>query len=78
MAEELHKTIIKEFKKRKVDSSFIDNISSADLADMQLTSKFGKGFWISLRVTDIYSRCAWAVPLKDKKLLELIMLFKKF
>ena len=78
MAEELHKTIIKEFKKRKVDSSFIDNISSADLADMQLTSKFGKGFWISLRVTDIYSRYAWAVPLKDKKLLELIMLFKKF
>ena len=33
-----------EFKKRKVDSSFIDNISSADLAYMQLTSKFGKGF----------------------------------
>ena len=78
MAEELHKTIIKEFKKRKVDSSFIDNISSADLPYMQLTSKFGKGFWISLRVTDIYSRYAWAVPLKDKKLLELIMIFKKF
>ena len=78
MAEELHKTIIKEFKKRKIDSSFIDNISSADLADMQLTSKFGKGFWISLRVTDIYSRYAWAVPLKDKKLLELIILFKIF
>ena len=78
MAEELHKTIIKEFKKRKVDSSFIDNISSADLAYMQLASKFGKGFWISLRVTDIYSRYAWAVPLKDKKLLELIILFKIF
>ena len=78
MAEELHKTIIKEFKKRKVDSSFIDNISSADLAYMQLTSKFGKGFWISLRVTNIYSRYAWAVPLKDKKLLELIILFKIF
>ena len=56
----------------------MDNISSVDLADMQLTSKFGKGFWISLRVTDIYSRYAWAVPLKDKKLLELIILFKIF
>ena len=31
---ELHKPIIKKFKKRKVCSSFIDNICGADLADM--------------------------------------------
>ena len=36
LAEELHKPIIKKFKKRKVESSFIDNIWGADLADTQL------------------------------------------
>ena len=39
---ELHEPIIKKFEKKKVYSPFIDNISSADLADMQLTSKFNK------------------------------------
>ena len=35
LAQELHKSIIRKFKKRKVHSSFIDNICCADLADMQ-------------------------------------------
>ena len=36
LAEELHKPIIKNFKKRKVYSSFKDNIWGVDLADMTL------------------------------------------
>ena len=44
LAEELHKLIIIKFEKRKVHSPFIDNIWGANLADMQLTSKFNKGF----------------------------------
>ena len=40
LAEELHKHIIRKFKKRKVYSAFKDNICGADLADMQLISKF--------------------------------------
>ena len=36
LAEELRKTIIRIFKKRKVHSSFVDNIWITDLADMQL------------------------------------------
>ena len=36
LAEELHKLIIRKYKKRKVQSSFIDNIWDADLTDMQL------------------------------------------
>ena len=40
LAEELHKSIIRKFQKRKVHSSFIDNIRGADLSDMQLISKF--------------------------------------
>ena len=34
LVEELHKPIIRNFNKRKVHSSFMDNISGADLANM--------------------------------------------
>ena len=66
LAEELHKPIIRKFKKRKVYSAFKDNIWGADLEDMQLISKFNKGFTFKLCVIDIFSKCAWVVPLKDK------------
>ena len=40
LAAELQKSIIRNFNKRKTHSPFIDNIWGADLADMQLISKF--------------------------------------
>ena len=43
LAEELHKPIIRKFKKRKVYSTFKDNIWGVDLADMQFLSKYNKG-----------------------------------
>ena len=58
LAEELHKPIIRKFKKRKVCSTFKDNIWGADLADMQLISKFNKGFRFLLCVIDIFSKYA--------------------
>ena len=39
----------------KVNSYFIDNIWGVDLADIQLISKFNKGFTLLLCVLDIYS-----------------------
>ena len=65
-ANELHKRIIRKFEKRKVYSSFRDNVWGADLADMQLLSNFNKGFRFLLRVIDIYSKYARVTPLKDK------------
>ena len=44
LAEEIQKPIIKKFKKRKVYSTFKDNIWGANLADVQLISKFNKGY----------------------------------
>ena len=67
LANELHKPIIKKFNKRKVYSSFKDNIWGVDLADMQLLSKFNKGFTFLLCVIDIFSKYAWVIPLKNKK-----------
>ena len=67
LAEELHKPIIRKFEKRKVHSPFTDNISGADLADMQLISKFDKRFRFLLCAIDVYNKYAWVIPLKDKK-----------
>ena len=58
LAEQLQKPIIRKIERRKVHSSFIDNIWGADLADLQLISKFNKGFRFLLCVTDIYSKYA--------------------
>ena len=60
-----------------VYSGFKDNIWGADLADMELISKFNKRFRFLLCVIDIFSKYAWVAPLKDKKGLQLLMLFKK-
>ena len=68
LADELHKPIIRKFKKRKVYSSFRDNIWGVDLANMQLISKFNKGIRFSLCAIYIFSNYVWVVPLKDKKL----------
>ena len=67
LANELHKPIIRKLEKRKVRSPFIDNIWGADLAVMQLISKFNKGFAFLLCVVDIYSKYAWVVLLKEKQ-----------
>ena len=56
LAEELQKTIIRYFKKKKVHSTFIDNIWSVDFAGMHVIGKFNEGFLFLLCVTDIYSK----------------------
>ena len=77
LAEELHKPIIRKFKKRKVHSPFINNIWGTDLADMQLISKFNKGFRFFLRVINIYSKYTWVICLKDKKEVTITNAFQK-
>ena len=63
-------------KKRTVCSEFRDNIWGADLADMQLISKFNKGFKFLLCVIDIFSKYAWVVPLNDKKGVSIVNAFQ--
>ena len=76
LANELHKPIIRKFEKRKVYSTFKDNIWSVDLADMQLLSKYNKGIRFLLCVIDIFSKYAWVVPLKDKKGISIVKAFQ--
>ena len=51
----------------------------ADLADMQLISKFNfnKVIRFLLRVIDIFSKYAWVVPLKDEKDVSIVNAFQK-
>ena len=77
LANELHKPIIRKFKKRKVYSSFRDNIWGVDLADMQSLSKYNKGIKYLLCAIDIFSKYAWVALLKDKKGTSIVNAFQK-
>ena len=58
LANELHKPIIRNFKKRKVYSSYRDNIWGNDLTDMQSLSKYDKGIKYLLCAIDLFSKYA--------------------
>ena len=74
---ELHKPIIRKFKKRTVYSSFRDDILGIDLADMQSLSKYNKGIKYLLCVIDFFTKYAWVIPIKDKKGTSIVYAFKK-
>ena len=61
LANELYKLIIKKFKRRKVYSSFKDNMCGVDLADMQSLSKCNKRIKYLLCESDLFSKYAWVV-----------------
>ena len=77
LADELHKTVIKKFNKRKVYSQFKDNIWGVDLVDMQSLSKKNKGIKYLLCAIDLYSKYAFVIPLKDKKETSITNVFNK-
>ena len=77
LANELRKQIIRNFKRRKVYSSFRNDICGVDLADMQSLSKFNKGNKYLLCVIDLFSKYAWVIPLKDKRRISIVNEFQK-
>ena len=67
LAEELHKPITRNFRKRRVISYGVDKIWTADLVEIQKYSKWNKGVKYLLTVIDVFSKYGWIVTLKDKK-----------
>ena len=59
--------LLKNLIKEKYISQFKDNIWGVDLADMQSLSRKNKGIKYLLCTIDLYSKYAFAIPLKDKK-----------
>ena len=77
LADELHKQIIRQFKRRKVYSSFTDNIWGVDLANIQSLSNINKGIKYLLCAIDLFSKYAWVVSLKDKKGISIVNAFQE-
>ena len=65
--EELHKQVLKEFKRRKFYGRLKDNIWGVDLAEMRSLSSKNKNVKYILCVIDVFSINAWVKPFKDKK-----------
>ena len=77
LANELHRQIIQKFMRRKVYSSFRDNIWGVDLADMQSLTKYIKGINHLLCAIDFFRKYGWVAPLKDKRGITLVNAFQK-
>ena len=77
LASDLHKPIIRKFKKRIVCSSFRDNSWGVDLADIQSLSKYNKENKYLLCANDLFSKHAWVIPRKDTKGTSIVNAFKK-
>jgi transposase InsO family protein len=73
----LHKPARKTFQTRKTRTSHSHSQWQADLNDMIAYSKVNKGYRYILTVIDVFSRYAWAEPLKSKTAKQIIFAFKK-
>jgi len=67
LADKLHKPVKRKFPRRRVISNGIDQIWSVDLVEMQKFSKWNKEYKCILMLIDIFSKCGWIIPLKNKK-----------
>lgn len=63
----LHKPVRRKFPRRKTFSKGIDDLYQADLADMQSLSRYNDGYRFILTCIDVFSKRAFAIPLKDKR-----------
>ena len=77
LANDLQRQIIRNFKRRKVYSSFKENIWGVNLDDMQSLSKYHKGIKYLLSPVDLFGKYTWVVPLKDKRGITIVNAFQK-
>ena len=75
LTDELHKSVRKNFKKRRVFAAKSNDIWAADLVDMQYYAKTNKGYRYILMIIDVFSKYGWAIPLKRKTGSEMVEAF---
>ena len=71
---EINKQVIRKFPRRSVVSGGFLNILTTDLVEMKPVIN---GFKFILVVLELYSRKAWAYPLKNKKTSTVVEKFKE-
>ena len=74
---ELHRQIIRKFKRRKVHSLIRDNIWGVDLAYMLSLSDCNKGIKYLLCAIDSFSKYTWVILFKDKRGISIVNTFQK-
>jgi transposase InsO family protein len=63
----LHKPLRKKFPRRKTFAKGIGDLFQADLVDMQSTSRSNDSHRFILTCIDVFSKKAYALPLRDKR-----------
>ena len=66
LAQELHRPVIKNFKRRKVYARFKYNIWAADLAEMGSLSFKNRSVKYLICVIDVFVKYTWVKPLKHE------------
>ena len=77
LSEELNKSVINKFERKKVIVNYINEIHSCDLVDMVKYSKMNKGFRYIFVNIDIFSKYAWSFPIKSKTIKDIKPCFEK-
>lgn len=66
LVDELHRPTRRNYQRRRVEVRGIDETWQADLVDMSQYTNYNKGYKFLLTIIDIFSKYAWAVPIKSK------------
>ena len=77
LSQELNKPTINKFPRQKVIVNYINEIHSTDLVDMTQYSKINKGYKYIFTNIDVFSKIAYAFPLKSKKIQDIKPYFEK-
>ena len=76
LAKEVFSPQITKFKRQRIIPLYKDETWSADLIDKSSLSKYNKNYKFILTVIDIFTKYAWAIPLKNKSGLSITNGFK--
>ena len=77
LSKELNKPTINRFPRQKIIVNYINEIHSADLVNMSQYSKMNKGYKYIFTNIDVFSKIAYAYPIKSKKIGDIKPCFEK-
>ena len=76
LAKEVFSPQITKFRRKRLIPLYKDETWSADLIDKSSLSKYNNNYKFILTVIDIFTKYAWAIPLKNKSGLPITSGFK--
>ena len=77
LSQELNKPVIDKFPRKKIIVNYIDEIHNCDLVDMTKYSRMNRGYKYIFTNIDVFSKYAYAFPIKSKKISDIKPCFEK-